>query len=374
MRRIAAAALISLVIGIMNPGPAAAACTPGWYEMASTQNPGTNERGFNGIDARTLGDVWAVGSYEDLGGSPQTMIQHFDGTLWSVVTSPNQNSEANVLNAVDAIGELNAWAVGRYSATGNDFPLAMNWDGIDWTIMSPSPAEEGQFNGVSAVAGNAVWAVGSEEGPTKELTLVQRWNGDEWVTFESANPGAIFNRLTDVDMLGPRTGFAVGSYQSGLNPTQPLILVKDHAKWKKMNPPATGNPTTLLGVEVIRKDDVWAVGFFGSVANFRPVTFHYNGKSWSKKEAPSGGSMQAALNDVTARGRRPVWAVGMTDDDTLALRWNGRRWVLTSPPNPGLAENSFDGASIAPSGFVFAAGEKDDGGPAEALAGIFCPG
>ena len=59
-------------------------------------------------------DAWAVGFYQDTG-LDQTLIEHWDGSAWTVVPSPNVAEFDNVLNAVRAKSATDIWAVERAS-------------------------------------------------------------------------------------------------------------------------------------------------------------------------------------------------------------------------------------------------------------------
>src|SRR5438876_703093 len=59
--------------------------------------PGTNE-------------LWAVGNY--VYAYSLTMIEHWDGTSWQIVASPNHPTTYNYLYGVTAVDANDAWAVG----------------------------------------------------------------------------------------------------------------------------------------------------------------------------------------------------------------------------------------------------------------------
>ena len=55
-----------------------------------------------GVAALSAGDVWAVGYYL-IGSLEQTLVEHWDGTSWTIVSSPNVGTGNNQLNAVAAV-------------------------------------------------------------------------------------------------------------------------------------------------------------------------------------------------------------------------------------------------------------------------------
>src|SRR5438034_1292323 len=84
--------------------------------------PGTNE-------------LWAVGNY--VYADSLTMIEHWDGTSWQVVPSPNVGTHDNLLRAVSVVPNSQAvWAVGfEYEYTGGPFTLIERWDGTTWNVV-----------------------------------------------------------------------------------------------------------------------------------------------------------------------------------------------------------------------------------------------
>jgi hypothetical protein len=62
------------------------------------------------VAATSPTDAWAVGiPYTNTG--TKSLIEHWDGTTWTRVPTPNPNSDS-YLSAVAATSPANAWAVG----------------------------------------------------------------------------------------------------------------------------------------------------------------------------------------------------------------------------------------------------------------------
>ncbi len=68
---------------------------------------------LHGVSALSENDVWAVGvSYNTERTIGSTLIEHWNGSQWSVVPSPNPSSSINLLEAVTAVAANDVWAVG----------------------------------------------------------------------------------------------------------------------------------------------------------------------------------------------------------------------------------------------------------------------
>ena len=74
----------------------------------------------------------------------QTLIEHWDGSVWTIVHSHNPGTSGNYLQAITEVptsGDL--WAVGYYYESGHPHTLIERWDGINWQVV-PSPTLEQQ--------------------------------------------------------------------------------------------------------------------------------------------------------------------------------------------------------------------------------------
>ena len=120
----------------------------------------------SGITAVSANDVWAVGTARGTArGAPyQTLSEHWNGTKWSIVPSPDPVAGNDALIQATALSSSDVWAVGYdYGSAGGASPLLANWDGTKWHAV-PAPVPSGtQYNELAAVAAlptGTVWAVG----------------------------------------------------------------------------------------------------------------------------------------------------------------------------------------------------------------------
>ena len=128
------------------------------WTVVPSPNPGTNANFLNGVAAVSANDVWAVGYYYN-GSTDQTLVEHWNGTAWSVVPSPNPGTYASYLSAVAAVSANDRVGCGRYYIAGacpNQQTLVEHWDGTAWSVVtSPNPGtERNSLNGVAAVSAN----------------------------------------------------------------------------------------------------------------------------------------------------------------------------------------------------------------------------
>ena len=191
------------------------------WEIRPSPNAGSSDNTLTAVAALSANDVWAVGDYLDASGVARTLTEHWNGSAWSIVSSPNNSTDDNVLLAVSgnpATGNLRA--VGYYIWVGGiSEPLIEHWNGSTWVIESV-PSQGGGDNslfGVVIAATNNIWAVGhyvnTASGNTR--TLIEHWDGSAWTIVSSPNqPGD--NTLFAVDSVSTNDVWAVGSSYSGI--------------------------------------------------------------------------------------------------------------------------------------------------------------
>src|SRR5205823_6322194 len=136
--------------------------------------------------------------------SNQTLLEHWNGSTWSLVSSPNPSTLYSAFSGIAAVSANDVWAVGLYAddSTGNDQALVAHWNGSNWSIvLSPNTGVYRiALYGVAAISANDVWAVGyySNNGVYGGQTLVEHWNGSSWTIVPSPNPGRLNNFLNAV--------------------------------------------------------------------------------------------------------------------------------------------------------------------------------
>jgi hypothetical protein len=110
-------------------------------EWRIVSNPYTGT--LHSISAVSANDIWAVGSYSPSISGRKTYVLHWDGLEWSHVPSPNPNPEnRNELRAVAAVASDDVWAVGNYESSTvlGGATLIEHWNGSEWSVVpSPNP-------------------------------------------------------------------------------------------------------------------------------------------------------------------------------------------------------------------------------------------
>jgi hypothetical protein len=152
----------SLLAVTSPPAHAATAGTLCRHTFIPSPNVGSGDNGLDGVVTISSSDVWAVGDWQNAGAASQTLIEHWDGTSWSVVSSPSPGSNANELRSVSADAPNDVWAVGITSNTGSSLTLVEHWDSANWSVIPAVNFGSAltEFFGVTSIAPDDVWAVG----------------------------------------------------------------------------------------------------------------------------------------------------------------------------------------------------------------------
>ncbi len=344
-----------------SPTPGPTSVVNGTWKIVFSPNVGTGTYGnqLNAVAMVSASDIWAVGFSPDPSGQPmyirRSLIEHWDGSSWSVITSPNVDGKPDVrLNGVAAASARDIWAVG-HSGDPSAVPyqtLTMHWDGTSWSIIpSPSP---GTYNGndltaVVAIASNDAWAVGwYQSGPNGQEggSLTMHWDGASWTVIPNHSKWTLYA----ITALASNDVWAAG-YQ--------VILHWDGASWSSIPfpmPQGGGNTSyTLRGVSATSAHDIWAVGYrewpYNEGYLDSPVTYHWDGTLWSL--VPNAGTTYEYLWAVTSIAPNDIWAVG---DNGQTQHWNGTAWSRVNAPYPDLG-GRFYGVAATFASDIWAVGE-----------------
>jgi hypothetical protein len=251
---------------------------------------------------------------------------------WKVVASPDTNTQQGELKGIAAASPSDLWAVGDTQASNGPTSLIEHGDGTRWTIV-PSPSiGDGKASTLSAVAivsSSDVWAVGAV-GTTSERTLAEHWNGAEWSVVAIPNQGSQGSALLGIAAIDSSNVWAVGYYITGLScgfQTQPLVEHWNGSQWSIVPSPHITGEGQLNAISATSASDIWAVGTTFNTESAGLIE-HYAGASWSLTPALSG----TYLLGVIGLSTNNAWAVGMSGGGPVIARWNGSHWTTVASP------------------------------------------
>jgi hypothetical protein len=372
--------------------PGAPSCS-GSFNATTSQNPVAGNNEFQGLAVVSGTDAWAVGRTQVVGSPPKTLVERWNGTIWTAVASPNHGTERNDLFGVAAGSATNVWTVGRYrDFSGSPFKtLVEHWDGAVWTeIASPNP--DTVYNSLFSVAvasPSDAWAVGNYRtvvGPgTRAHPLIERWDGISWTV--KLIPDVVGstgdNVLRGVSVVGTDV-WAVGGYRpTPTSPYETLIERWDGTAWNVVPSPAKLPGTTggnfLWSVAGSSSTAVWAVGTAqvspGSTS-YRTLVMNWNGTAWSIVPSQDVAIDSELLSVTTAPGG-DVWAVGLSGTPagsrTLVERLYRGSFSTAGSANPSAPFNELYAVAAVSANDILAVGVMGSDGALQTLAEEFCP-
>jgi hypothetical protein len=69
------------------------------------KSPGFGQ--LTGIESLSAHNIWAIGIFEDTYVPNPTLIEHWNGSNWSAVPSPNPGTYDNILDGIEALSPHN---------------------------------------------------------------------------------------------------------------------------------------------------------------------------------------------------------------------------------------------------------------------------
>jgi hypothetical protein len=175
------------------------------WTVVPSPSPGSGfDDELSGVAATSATNIWAVGQFTPVGGNQTALILHFDGTSWKQVPSSIADGTFSSLAAVAVTSPTNAWATGFDE---HSQPLMLHWDGTAWQRASIPPLSSGtgELAGVTASSASNAWAVGSTFDGFAHQNLVLHWDGSAWTRITSPN-------FTGSDFLGNVVGTPNGGF------------------------------------------------------------------------------------------------------------------------------------------------------------------
>jgi hypothetical protein len=341
---------------------ALAAATPS-YAASWTVVPAPNvsvEDFLNGLAGFSSSNLWSVGTAYRTDGTDSSsgLIEQYNGTSWQIASAPSPTGcKYCSLTGVSGSSASDVWAVGEEFFNKASYgALIEHYNGSAWSLVSsPTPTYNGYLSGVTSLSPSNAWAVGGMYNDGPEGPLVEHYNGTAWTISPTASvPGGI---LTAVTAVSASDLWAIGSAP---NAGTGIVMNYNGSSWTRTSVPApSGTDWELTGVTATSASNVWAVGFTYNVLEtadaVQPIAEHFNGTSWTLSYLPiPAGYTYSALSNVLAISPTDVWATGYSTsgspDVALFENFNGTSWTVE--PSPSLSGYSLGFVGMASIGGV----------------------
>ena len=161
-------------------------------------------------------------------------------------------------------------------------------------------------------------------------------------------------------------GFMRRSGVSDLGRRRPAAIYNSDERWRRVHAGSPGDEDGLVAVTAADDDDAWAVGFTRIDLQTMPLAMRWNGRKWIVNRPKPRGSTAALFTDVTMLEGGDPFAVGyrMTANgkrEPIAARKDGRRWRYLSPRIGKHESMSLTGVAPDGQGGIWVVGQGGQG-------------
>src|SRR5262249_36690420 len=137
--------------------------------------------------------------------STENLVEHYDGTAWSIVNAPYDACRYSLLDKVTCNNSDDCWTVGTQGTeSGNFLTLIQHFDGTAWSIVNSPNTDPNLLNylyGVTCASPNDCWASGTyDSGSTNYRPQIQHYDGAAWSMTDIPLDSTLY-RLDDVTCI-----------------------------------------------------------------------------------------------------------------------------------------------------------------------------
>jgi hypothetical protein len=300
------------------------------WSVVSSPNPGTDGARLYGVACTSTKNCLAVGVYFTSGKS-LPMAEKWNGSKWSLVTVPAPSGSTNAsLEAIACTSATSCRGVG----SSMDDTLAENWNGTKWSIVSspsPHPGKPNILSGVSCASASLCWAVGYDFPADFSGSLTEKWNGKAWSVVSTPNSKS--GELIGDDCASASSCLAVGI-------SNKLFALGQRWKgstWTSIAPkkPSGATSTELNGVSCTSASACQSAGTYSLSSGSPALAEGWNGTAWAVEKTPAiSGSTYASLAGISCATASSCWAAGQWIGSggtmtPLLEMWNGKSWSVS---------------------------------------------
>ena len=266
------------------------------WAAQSTPNPiGAAHSFLQDVSCTSASACTAVGDYTTSAGVDQALAENWNGTTWTLQSTPTPSgASSSGLSGVSCTSASACTATGYYtSSAGVGQTLAETWNGTTWTLQStptPNGAASSALSGVSCTSASACIATGyytTSAGVYQ--TLAENWNGTTWTLQSTPTPnGATSSGLSGVSCTSASACTSVGWYEASPGVYETLAETWNGTTWAIQSTPNRTGATSsyLFGVSCTSASACTATGYDLS-PSYKALAERWNGTAWALQSTPN---------------------------------------------------------------------------------------
>lgn len=284
--------------------------------------PNAADTNLNGVSCTSTTTCMAVGAQVGAGNTPVTLAEAWNGTSWTALSTPNPAGAArSFLTSVSCRSSTSCMAVGFWvDGSGTQQALAESWDGTNWTIQStpdPSTGNTVELQGVSCGSATACTAVGTYLTPSNTL-LAESWNGTNWTIVSMTNPnGTTDGFINGVSCRSATSCVAAGDYNNG-SQVVPMAEDWNGTNWTAANAavPSGATGSGITAISCAAATSCTATGFLTNNSGTFALAERWDGTNWAVQSVPSpvNGVTRSDLSGVSCTLPTHCMGVGFYED------------------------------------------------------------
>lgn len=264
------------------------------WNVVPTPSPEGLDVALSDVSCPSTDTCVAVGGYET-GAGYQGLAETWNGSSWSTLTGPDPAGAVDTWLEGVSCTSSSCTAVGSYKETsaGDILTLADVWDGTSWSVQTTpnaAGATSSWFDRVSCTSSAACSATGYSYGGTKSTVFAEVWDGTSWALQGLPVPaGGKAGLVSGISCLAASDCVATGYYEAGKSLLS-LADVSDTSGWQVQPTPnvhkknGTNDLWTMLGaVSCTSQSDCVAVGAHRAnrAQPDRELVEDWDGTSWA---------------------------------------------------------------------------------------------
>ena len=329
-----------------------------WTIQPSPDQPGATSSQLNAVSCVKGGTCEAVGTWFGSTGLPthqHTLALQRSGGRWALEPTPSLKGVGwSLLSGVSCVAANSCLAVGYTVSRASSTlvaPLAERWNGTTWVADSPAePAGADPWavlDDVSCPTATFCLAVGGyikNLASGQEQPLAEEWNGTSWTQLTAPNPMAENgSELTSVSCVSAASCEVDGDYAYGDVAESVFAYGYNGTSWTSQTQvnPVGQQYNADTAVSCSGAGACTSVGYW---TNIGPLALaeRWNGTAWSRQTVPAPPQSKTdELTGVSCPAATSCTAVGNSATSyqdnptaTLAMTWNGTSWALATTPTP----------------------------------------